>query len=112
MPMPRGPACTEPREALCHRPPEGREMNDLRTTIAARLSVRTKLLGLSALLILMMSVTGGLAIVNLSAVNDKADYSYAQSTIALEHLATLESTLIDKARLVIYGVLIGKNSDS
>ena len=87
-------------------------MRSVKNGIAAHLSVRTKLLGLAGLLILMMSVTGGLAIVNLSTVNDKADYSYAQATIGLERLSTLESTLIDKARLVTYGVVIGENSDS
>jgi methyl-accepting chemotaxis protein len=87
-------------------------MNDLRARIAARLSVRTKLLGTSAVMLVFMGVIGLLAITNLSQVNDKADYSYAQATVAIEDLGRADAALIDKARIVTYGVLVGANADS
>ncbi len=86
-------------------------MNALRF-LAARLSVRTKLLGTAGVTLVLLGMVGGLSILNLSQVNDKADYSYAQATMAIEHLSKADSALIDKARLVTYGVLVGQSTDS
>ena len=87
-------------------------MNALKDSIAARLSVRGKLLGTSLVLLAMMSVIGILSIVNLASVNDKAHESYAQATVAIEHLSKANSALIDKARLVTYAVVVGQNAEA
>jgi methyl-accepting chemotaxis protein len=77
-----------------------------------RLSVRMKLLGTAAILLLFMVAVGGLAIINLGSVKDKADLAYNQATVAIDHLGAADAALVDKARLVTYAVLVGQNSDS
>jgi methyl-accepting chemotaxis protein len=82
------------------------------TSRLSNLSVRTKLLGTAGLTLALLGLVGGLSLVGLSSVNDKASYSYAQATVAIENLGKANSALVDKARIVIYGVLVGPNADS
>ena len=82
------------------------EMKDLRDRIASRLSVRRKLMGSSGLLLAMSVVIGLVAILGLSQVADKANESYTQATAAIQHLENANKTLVDKARLVTYGVVV------
>jgi len=86
-------------------------MKALRARVAARLSVRAKLLGTSALMLAFMGVIGGLSIVSLGQVNDKADQAYSQGTVAIEHLRAVDVALVDKARAVTYTVIVGNQPD-
>jgi methyl-accepting chemotaxis protein len=82
-------------------------MQTLKSRIAAHLSVRTKLLGTSAVLLVLMVLVGGLSIVSLSGVNDQANQAYSQGTVAIEHLRSVDVALVDKARAVTYTVIVG-----
>ena len=86
-------------------------MGTLKARIAARLSVRTKLLGTSAVLLVLMTLIGGLSIVSLSSVNDQANEAYSQGTVAIEHLRAVDVALVDKARAVTYTVIVGNQPD-
>jgi methyl-accepting chemotaxis protein len=68
--------------------------------------VGAKILGGSAILIVLMIGLGVLAIANLSSVNDKAQAAYNEGLIPVEKLAALDTALIDKARAVTYGVVV------
>jgi methyl-accepting chemotaxis protein len=76
--------------------------------IDMKLSVRWKLLGTSCLLLLATLVITIVSIVSLASVNSQSD-SYAQATSSVQHLGSMDTALVDKARLVTYSVVVGAN---
>ena len=60
-----------------------------------RLNVRAKVLGGSAILLVLIAAVGLLAISNLVSVRDKAQTAYTDGLIPVEKLATLNTALID-----------------
>jgi methyl-accepting chemotaxis protein len=71
-----------------------------------RLTVRTKILGGSAILLGLIAVIGLLSISNLVSVRDKAESAYTNGLTPVKTLAALDSALIDKARAVTFGVVV------
>ena len=76
-----------------------------------RLNVRAKILGGSAILLVLMGTVGALAISNLVSVQDKAQAANDRGLIPVEKLAALNTALIDKARAVTYGVVEAGQAD-
>jgi methyl-accepting chemotaxis protein len=76
------------------------------------LSVRTKILGGSAVLIALTAVLGLISISNLSAVNTKAQSAHDDGLAPVEKLSALQTALLDKARAVTYGVVTVGQADS
>ena len=74
-----------------------------------RLTLRTKLLGISCVLLLPAIAITAVALLSLSAVKDKADQLYANGTVAVEHLRAVDVALVDKARAVTYAVVVGND---
>jgi methyl-accepting chemotaxis protein len=74
-----------------------------------RLDVRTKLMATSGLLILASLFVTVLAIVSLSTVNDRADRSYSQGTVAVEALGTIDSALAERQAILNEAVFTGNN---
>jgi methyl-accepting chemotaxis protein len=74
-----------------------------------RLTLRTKLLGISCVLLLPAIAITAIALLSLGAVNDKADQLYADGTVAVEHLRAVDVALVDKARAVTYAVVVGND---
>ena len=77
-----------------------------------RLNVRAKVLGGSAILLVLIAAVGLLSISNLVSVRDKAQTAYSDGLIPVENLATLNTALIDKARAVTYGVVVAGQADA
>ena len=74
-----------------------------------RLDVRTKLMATSGLLILALLFVTVLAIVSLSAVNDRADRSYSKGTVVVEALGTIDSALAERQAILNEAVFTGDN---
>ena len=74
-----------------------------------RLDVRTKLMATSGLLILALLFVTVLAIVSLSAVNDRADRSYSKGTVVVEALGTIDSALAERQAILNEAVFTGNN---
>ena len=74
-----------------------------------RLTLRTKLLGISCVLLLPAIAITAVALLSLGAVKDKADQLYANGTVAVEHLRAVDVALVDKARAVTYAVVVGND---
>jgi methyl-accepting chemotaxis protein len=77
-----------------------------------RANVRAKILGGSAVLLVLIAGVGLLAISNLSSVHDKALSAYSDGLAPVEKLAALDTALVDKARAVTYGVVTAGQADS
>ena len=77
-----------------------------------KLTVRTKILGGSAILLVLIAGLGLLGVANLSSVDSKAQAAYAGGLTPVEKLASLETSLLDKARAVTYGVVTVGQSDA
>jgi methyl-accepting chemotaxis protein len=80
----------------------------IKSRIAARLSVRTKLIGVSAVLLCLMGVIGLLAISSLGSMSDQTSLLYDRATTGIATLGKVDVALVDKARLITYGVVVGK----
>ncbi|HEX7492138.1 MAG TPA: methyl-accepting chemotaxis protein [Candidatus Limnocylindrales bacterium] len=76
------------------------------------LNVRAKILGGSAILLLLIGAVGVLSISNLVGVQDKAHAANDNGLIPVEKLAALNTALIDKARAVTYGVVEAGQADA
>jgi methyl-accepting chemotaxis protein len=74
-----------------------------------RLPLRTKLLGISCVLLLPAIAITAVGLLSLGAVNDKADQLYANGTVAVEHLRAVDVALGDEARAVTYAVVVGND---
>jgi methyl-accepting chemotaxis protein len=72
-----------------------------------RLSVRTKLLGTSGLLLLASLIVTVLAVISLSNVNDQADQAYSQGPATMGPLGTIDSALAEKQALLNQAVYTG-----
>ncbi len=69
------------------------------------LSVRTKLLGTAALLLLFMTAAGGLAILSLNSVNASAQDLYANRAVPIEQLGTVWQDMTDDQRWLLYAYM-------
>jgi PAS domain S-box-containing protein len=69
-----------------------------------RLSVRTKLIGGAAILLLLMTAVGGLAIVNLGSVNDRAA-SLHDDAVKVSLFDTISLNVVDIRRQVNKGIV-------
>ena len=87
-------------------------MNTFKTGLSAVLSVRVKLLGTAALILVMMGLVGVISIVDLGSVNDKADQAYTNGTVPIERLRAIDVSLLDKARLATYAVVVGADASA
>ena len=76
------------------------------------LNVRAKILGGSAILLLLIGAVGVLAVSNLVSVKDEAQAANSDGLIPVEKLAALNTALIDKARAVTYGVVEAGNAEA
>jgi methyl-accepting chemotaxis protein len=83
----------------------GASLNGL-TGFDMKLNVRTKLLLTSCLLLLATLVITLTAIASLASVNAQAD-AYAESTAGVHHLGSMNTALVDEARLVTYSIVVG-----
>ncbi|HEX7492561.1 MAG TPA: methyl-accepting chemotaxis protein [Candidatus Limnocylindrales bacterium] len=72
-----------------------------------RLGLRGQLLGIATVTLLLMTIVGVVAIVNLSAVNDMGQRSYLQGTVPVTELNAIDTALVDRARAVVYGAIPG-----
>ena len=72
-----------------------------------RLNVRMKLLATSCVLLLAVLVATGIAIIDLSSVNDQADRSYSQGTTAVKALGTIDTALAEKQAALNESVYVG-----
>jgi methyl-accepting chemotaxis protein len=70
-----------------------------------RLSVRTKILGGSAVVLVLLCALGALAVVNLGSVRDTARTAHDNGLLPVENLDAVNSALLDKARATTYGVV-------
>ena len=77
-----------------------------------KLNVRMKILAISFVLLLAALVITVESTLSLGDVNAMADRAYAESTVAIEKLGTLDTALVDKARLVTYAVVVGADADA
>jgi methyl-accepting chemotaxis protein len=75
------------------------------------LNVRAKILGGSAILLLLIAAVGILAVSNLGSVQNKAQAANDKGLIPVEKLAALNTALIDKARAATYGVVEAGQAD-
>jgi methyl-accepting chemotaxis protein len=69
-----------------------------------KLNVRTKLLGLSAILIAFMVAVGLISVVNLGAVNDAGQAMYANDVVALGEMSLVTTDLPELQRMVVRGI--------
>ena len=76
-----------------------------------RLDVRAKILGGSAVLLVLIAGLGVLSITNLASVNAKAQEADSRGITPVEKLAALQTALIDKARAATYGVVVAGQAD-
>jgi methyl-accepting chemotaxis protein len=100
------PQVSLPVSAGCHTPLTVRKL-----LCALHLNVRAKILGGSALLLLLIGAVGILAVSNLVSVQDKAQAANDKGLIPVEKLAALNTALIDKARAATYGVVEAGQAD-
>jgi methyl-accepting chemotaxis protein len=77
-----------------------------------KLSVRTKILGASAILIAMLIATGLLAIDDLASIRDSAQAARAQGTDLVAEMANVNSALLDEARATTYAVVTVGQADA
>ena len=77
-----------------------------------RLSIRAKILGTSAVLLVLIATVGFVGVVNLGSVRDKAQAAHESGTVPVEQLAALDEGLLDKARAVTYGVVVAGQTDA
>jgi len=75
-----------------------------------RLSVRTKILATSGLLLLGTLIISALSIVSLGSVNDQAGRSYSQGTAAIRALGTIDCDLGEKQAALNERVFVGSNA--
>jgi len=68
-----------------------------------RVSVRTKLMGTSAVLLAMIGVVGVVGIVSVNAVNDQGTRMLTQATLPLHYLEQINADLLDRARATQQG---------
>jgi methyl-accepting chemotaxis protein len=87
-------------------------MNAFKARLSAVLSVRVKIIGTAAVLLLMMGLVGFISIVDLGSVNDKADQAYTRATVPIERLRAIDVSLLDKARLATYAVVVGADASA
>jgi methyl-accepting chemotaxis protein len=76
------------------------------------LNVRSKILGGSAILLLLIGAVGLLSISNLAGVQGKAQSANDNGLVPVEKLAALNTALIDKARAATYGVVEAGQADA
>jgi methyl-accepting chemotaxis protein len=79
---------------------------------AKHLNVRAKILGGSAILLLLIGAVGVLSVANLSSAKDRAQAANDNGLIPVEKLAALNTALIDKARAATYGVVEAGQADT
>jgi methyl-accepting chemotaxis protein len=77
-----------------------------------RLNVQTKILGGSAVLLVLVCAIGALAIVNLGSVRDKAAAAHDRGLVQVQSLDAVNAGLLDKARAVTYGVVMAGQADA
>ena len=77
-----------------------------------RLSVRTKILALSDLLLLASLIVTVVAVVSLSSVNDQASLSYTHGTTAVRALSVIDTDLGEKQAALNESVFIGNAADA
>jgi methyl-accepting chemotaxis protein len=77
-----------------------------------RLSVRTKILATSGLLLLASLIVTVVAVVSLSSVNDQADLSYSHGTTAVKALAVIDTAIGEKQASLNESVFIGNVPDA
>ena len=75
-----------------------------------RLSIRKKLLAASGVLLLAALVITAVAVIDLSSVNDQADLSYQQGTLAVRALGSVDAALADKQAALDESVFIGTST--
>jgi methyl-accepting chemotaxis protein len=78
---------------------------------AVHLNVRAKILGGSAILLVLIGAVGVLSVANLTSVQNKAQAANTDGLIPVEKLADLNTALIDKARAATYGVVQAGKAD-
>jgi methyl-accepting chemotaxis protein len=71
------------------------------------LTVRTKLLATSGVLLLAAVAVTALTNVSLSTVSGQADRAYVEGTAAVDQLGSLNAALVDKTGQVTYDVIVG-----
>jgi methyl-accepting chemotaxis protein len=72
-----------------------------------KLTLRTKLLGMSCVLVLPALAIAAVAVISLGAVGDRVDLIHGQGTVAIEHLRAIDVALADKAGAATYAVVVG-----
>ncbi|MGD0019580.1 MAG: methyl-accepting chemotaxis protein [Candidatus Limnocylindrales bacterium] len=87
-------------------------MKALKARLGATLSIRAKILGGSAILLVLTGAVGLLAISNLASVHDRAQAAYSDGLTPMEKLSALDTALLDKARAVTYGVVVAGQADA
>jgi methyl-accepting chemotaxis protein len=70
-----------------------------------RLTIKTKLLGSAALLLVFLAAIGLLSIRNLGSVNKLATSMYADRVVPINQLGIIDSALVDMQRLNLRGLL-------
>ena len=71
-----------------------------------RLTVRTKILAISGVLLLAALVITAGSIFSLWTVNDQAGRAYSQGTAAVDQLGSLKTAVVDKTGQVAYDVIV------
>ncbi len=87
-------------------------MKALKARLVTTLSIRAKILGGSAILLVLTGAVGLFAISNLTSVHDAAQAAYSDGLTPVEKLAALDTALLDKARAVTYGVVVAGQADA
>ena len=77
-----------------------------------RLSVRTKILATSGLLLLASLIVTVVAVVSLSSVNDQAELSYSHGTAAVRALAVIDAAIGEKQAALNESVFIGNATEA
>ena len=77
-----------------------------------QLSVRSKILGGSAIPMVLMAGLGALSIANLASVRDGAQTANQVGLVPVERLASLNQALLDKNGAVTYGVVTAGQADA
>jgi methyl-accepting chemotaxis protein len=76
-----------------------------------KLTIRMKLLATSLVLLAAALVISGISLLSISSMNDQADKAYSTTTKPLEDLASLNAAVVDRARAVVYSVVLGASPD-
>jgi len=77
-----------------------------------QLSVRKKILGVAAVLLIFIAAAGAMGSFALSSVSASADASNSEGAAPVNALERLEVALLDKARAVTYGALMAGQADA